>query len=179
MFIDISSLKKTTGDSCSVKFNEDLSSKAAEYGVDILNPVKVTADVTNCGSYFQVSGSIDVAVKLICDRCLKSYEYLMDIKLFEQYYYIEDNDCKRDLLVYKTDIKPDVDLGEKIPFSGDLINIDLEVLSAVRLALPMKCLCSKDCLGLCPKCGMNLNFGQCNCQNDDIDVRMSVLKKLL
>jgi hypothetical protein len=31
------------------------------------------------------------------------------------------------------------------------------------LATPMQCLCQQDCLGLCQKCGVNLNESVCEC----------------
>ena len=33
--------------------------------------------------------------------------------------------------------------------------------------------------GLCPKCGKNLNTGDCGCDKRDIDPRLEALKSLL
>jgi len=46
----------------------------------------------------------------------------------------------------------------------EFINIQEEVRQAVLLALPLKPLCGNQCHGLCPQCGQNLNFHQCQCQ---------------
>ena len=35
---------------------------------------------------------------------------------------------------------------------------------ALNLANPPRVLCSKDCKGICPKCGGNLNLEQCKCK---------------
>ncbi len=40
-------------------------------------------------------------------------------------------------------------------------------------------LCSDDCKGLCPECGINLNNETCNCRDEAIDPRFEALKKLL
>ena len=58
--------------------------------------------------------------------------------------------------------------------------IDLEQLMREQfyLALPMKPLCSRDCKGLCPTCGTNLNRATCDCKRDVTDPRLAVLKKL-
>ena len=32
------------------------------------------------------------------------------------------------------------------------------------MANPAKVLCSKDCKGICPKCGTNLNKEKCKCK---------------
>ena len=40
-------------------------------------------------------------------------------------------------------------------------------------------LCRPDCRGLCPECGCNLNYEQCDCAADTIDPRLAGLKELL
>lgn len=47
------------------------------------------------------------------------------------------------------------------------------------LAIPMKPLCHPDCRGLCPRCGVNLNFESCACKDVKIDPRLASLKELL
>ena len=48
-----------------------------------------------------------------------------------------------------------------------------------QLALPMKPLCRKDCLGLCAVCGGNRNTTTCQCTNTWEDPRLAGLKSLL
>lgn len=43
------------------------------------------------------------------------------------------------------------------------------------LAQPAMPLCREDCKGLCPKCGTNLNMGECDCARDTTDPRMAAL----
>lgn len=47
------------------------------------------------------------------------------------------------------------------------------------LALPMRPLCKDACVGLCPRCGVNRNVEQCDCDTQDLDPRMALLKSLL
>ena len=47
------------------------------------------------------------------------------------------------------------------------------------LGLPTRDLCREGCRGLCPKCGKNLNEGDCGCDRKEIDPRLAVLKKFL
>jgi uncharacterized protein len=58
----------------------------------------------------------------------------------------------------------------------------LDLTEAARqyslLAIPMKALCKKDCAGLCPTCGKNLNEGKCRCPSVKIDPRWSKLAEL-
>jgi uncharacterized protein len=46
------------------------------------------------------------------------------------------------------------------------------------VAIPIAALCRPDCAGLCDQCGHNLNFGPCECQQEDIDPRLAVLLQL-
>ncbi len=46
------------------------------------------------------------------------------------------------------------------------------------LAQPMKYLCSEDCKGLCPVCGKNLNYEKCGCNEQALDPRMEIFRKL-
>ena len=43
----------------------------------------------------------------------------------------------------------------------------------------MRVLCSEDCKGLCPKCGRDLNEGECGCDLKEPDPRLAVLAQLL
>jgi uncharacterized protein len=49
----------------------------------------------------------------------------------------------------------------------------------VWLAIPMKHLCDPECRGLCSHCGVNLNDGQCQCEEIRVDPRLARLKELL
>ena len=63
-------------------------------------------------------------------------------------------------------------------FSGDIINLSDIIREQMILQLPIKPLCSEDCKGLCPICGINLNHGDCDCDKEKIDPRLSKLKDL-
>ncbi len=46
------------------------------------------------------------------------------------------------------------------------------------LALPDKPLCSRDCKGICPSCGENINSGLCACLEETGDPRLAVFRNL-
>ena len=60
-----------------------------------------------------------------------------------------------------------------------VIELDAAVTADILLELPAKHLCKEDCKGLCPKCGKNLNTGECGCDLRETDPRLEVLKSLL
>ncbi len=57
------------------------------------------------------------------------------------------------------------------------IDIAREVRETLIVMLPIKMLCSEECKGLCPRCGVNLNYETCTCQFEEIDPRWAKLAK--
>ena len=62
------------------------------------------------------------------------------------------------------DRQPDPDDPDLYSFEASTIELTDAVRDALLLELPMRNLCSEDCRGLCPVCGINLNKGTCTCQ---------------
>ena len=61
----------------------------------------------------------------------------------------------------------------------DEIDLAQMVWETLITALPPTLLCSPDCCGLCPQCGVNLNKGSCSCRNESGDPRFEVLRKFM
>jgi uncharacterized protein len=71
--------------------------------------------------------------------------------------------CSRCLAEFDVDIKKQLQLHYEL--RGQLsIELDDNLKDEIILDCPIKILCSKDCKGLCPQCGKNLNEGPCNCK---------------
>lgn len=66
-----------------------------------------------------------------------------------------------------------------VPMGADEVDVTEEVRQTILLAIPIKPLCNVDCRGLCPQCGINLNLGECRCQERVSDARWSGLQKFL
>jgi uncharacterized protein len=107
-----------------------------------------------------------------CSRCLKPLEERVDIKFEEE---------------FQTIIDPRT--GQPVPSDerdADAFLIDerhiLDLSEAVRqyreVCLAMQPLCREDCRGLCPRCGADLNEGQCACEPGPIDSRWAGLAQL-
>jgi len=47
------------------------------------------------------------------------------------------------------------------------IDLTEDIRATVELAVPLQWICREDCLGLCRRCGQNLNDGPCTCPPDD------------
>jgi len=59
------------------------------------------------------------------------------------------------------------------------LDLDELVTSDILLKLSGVLLCSEDCRGLCPKCGKNLNGGDCGCDHTIRDDRFRILREFM
>ena len=112
--------------------------------------IKIVGEVEDCGKNFVIRGRIECQKSFICDRCLSQATTIQTHDFEEEF--------------------------DKATAVDDLIDVT-ELLRDVLLAgQPMKNLCKTDCKGLCPKCGANLNDGECGCEKFIVDPRLAALK---
>src|SRR5262249_6927774 len=63
-------------------------------------------------------------------------------------------------------------------YDDDTIDLGELIREQLYLSMPMKPLCSEECLGLCPQCRTNLNRASCDCARAWEDPRFAPLKAL-
>ncbi|WP_238457683.1 YceD family protein [Desulforamulus ferrireducens] len=163
VLINILKLKNAPGEKLTFNFSKQVEN--IEVGGQLLKfvgPVEVTGEIVSRGNHFEVKGETRAKILAVCNNCLEPFELTLAGSLEE---------------VYTRDEDFDVD-SEMIGFTGDTLNIEPEVIKSLILELPMRLVCSPECRGLCQQCGANLNITQCNCQHDNIDPRLAVLKQL-
>jgi uncharacterized protein len=61
----------------------------------------------------------------------------------------------------------------------DTIDLEQPLIDAVALELPLSPLCSDDCAGLCPECGVRLVEAEPGHHHDQIDPRWAKLSGML
>jgi uncharacterized protein len=81
-------------------------------------------------------------------------------------------------IAQEDEMKLNLDDTEVAFFEGDGLFLADVLAEQVNLALPMKTICSSDCRGLCPHCGVNLNNEECRCEKDGSDTRLAPLARL-
>jgi uncharacterized protein len=99
-------------------------------------PVKATARVSRITNAVTVELSLEAPLAARCSRCLAEFRLGLEKKI---------------TLNYPVD--------RTMPF----IDLDPEIREEIILEYPLKPVCKNGCLGLCPKCGRNLNEGKCDC----------------
>jgi len=151
-------------------YEYDFEGKISEIEVSdpFMGNYKTKVGLSKFDSQIILDAKTDIAADLICDRCTKEFHSIITsnyrmIYLFTQKVEHFEND-KMDV-VY---LHPET----------DKIDLTEDVRDYVLLAVPMKKLCSENCKGLCPKCGLNLNDGPCQCKEEKIDPRWEPLLKL-
>jgi uncharacterized protein len=98
-----------------------------------------------------VSGSADIEVEGECARCLEPVGWGETLEIAQMFEYAA-TDARG---AVKQPVEGDED--EALPvIHDDLIDMTEVLRDAVVLALPLAPLCSADCPGLCPECGILL-----------------------
>lgn len=138
------------------------------YGVSFPSPMKVVGDITNTAGYMRMALRMSVDYSAVCARCLApvSGEFTLDL---------EKTVAPRDLL---GDIDEDR-LDDYAIIEDGFLDMDEQLRSQLEMEFPARFLCREDCKGLCQRCGKNLNEGECDCTDNEIDPRLAPLQKLL
>lgn len=135
------------------------------YEFERKDPVNLT--ITNLGNKkVLVEGSVKLSLIILCSRCLKELQYLMDISISKEI----------DFKISEEDRAKNLDEANYI--IGYNLDVDILVKDEIIIGFPMKLLCSEDCKGICMHCGTNLNKKSCDCDNTVLDPRMSKIRDI-
>ena len=120
-----------------------------------------------------VYGELDIRTTLTCGRCLGEFVWPSTLDIEEEFFPMVDLHTGRQLPPITED-----EGDQRIDFDHVL---DLtEILRQYAIAdMPMKPLCTANCVGLCRVCGSNLNQRECNCSDTEVDPRWGALADLL
>jgi uncharacterized protein len=146
------------------------------------NSATLRAHFARTSGAFELTGNLTAALVGECKRCLSPVE--LDVPV-----------AFRLNLVQAPRVTPRADGASPLEADHKKGTFELEdadqevveggvvdVLDVVReqilLALPPDTLCSETCLGLCSRCGKNLNEGECACSGPQPDPRWAALQRL-
>ena len=97
-----------------------------------------------------VSGKVSTTVIEPCSRCLKPVKLQIEGNIEALY-------VNQSKLLSKSRSGPVGELDNTFLLSEDILDLSDRVVEAIIVEIPLKVLCSKDCKGLCPVCGADLN----------------------
>jgi uncharacterized protein len=124
----------------------------------------ITISVTEDGVVAE--GKLGALSQLSCSRCLDDYWQPVEINFAE---------------IFLSRSSGDLAEGQGEQSLEDDGSIDLSSIlrDYALLDIPIRQVCKKDCKGLCPMCGVNLNQEDCGHKIEHIDHRLEGLKQLL
>jgi uncharacterized protein len=137
-------------------------------GVAFENPIRVELLVSKNQDQLICQGQVTASAKLECSRCLAGYGYTITSEL----------NFVVDLAGGSEEARSEEEGYFVVDPSSASFEIDHLVREVIILSLPLKPLCSEDCKGLCPVCGIGLNSSQCKCVREESDPRWDQLKGL-
>ena len=126
-------------------------------------PVHVEGRGGNNAGAMLLSARLSAVLSLVCDRCAKAYQREKTVEY-------------ETLLAFELENGED---GDIVLLDGDgTLELDELMQEEFLLEMDTKNLCSQDCKGLCPGCGVDLNLEKCRCKRET-DPRLAVLAQLL
>lgn len=166
MIINISEILKVYGGEISVD-GDILLSDINFLGEDFVfeTPLHIKGNIVNNGKALELNAVCTGIVKVHCARCMKELDQDVNFKVKEFF--------------VQSDGENDDDDEDVVFFEGYNIDVKDIVVNHFLMNVSGKYLCSEDCKGLCPKCGADLNLGDCGCKNDDIDPRWAALADIM
>lgn len=146
----------------------DIEEKVDLEGVSLMSPVTADLELNKTGKEIVVSGEVTTEVELQCSRCLKIFKRDLKLPVEVVYHPLEEIGVERHGL--RDD---ELDMGF---YKGEELDLKDLLREQLLLNIQMKPLCSEECKGLCPRCGTDLNMGQCDCEEEEVDPRLEVLR---
>jgi uncharacterized protein len=136
----------------------NFTTKVEELGVEekFIGNVLLNCEMDKSSSQIIINCNLGITAKLECDRCTAEIEDEFEVS-FKSIYFISHN---------KSDNEIDESGIHYLSPDDDKIDLSDDVIENALLTIPMKVLCSENCKGLCPICGVNKNDKECNCVAD-------------
>lgn len=161
MKLDLKDIILVPGAQLPFAFQLDLSQLEFGGQKPIQAPVEVEGVVRNMAGALVFTAQARTVLSLRCDRC--------------------DVPFQREKTVdYETLLADSLEQGEDeadiVVLDGDTLDAGQLMTDTFILEMDTKNLCSEDCKGLCPGCGVNLNLEPCRCVRE-VDPRLAGLAK--
>ncbi|AHF07616.1 YceD family protein [Desulfitobacterium metallireducens] len=164
MKVNVAQVRRNENGIAHFDLEEDFSAYESELnGLSFAAPVRVQLQVTNLGKSLLVLGKVQTKFKTQCGCCLDDIIYPLELSYEDEW-------------VYGGMAMAEEEQSESaFIFEKDEIEINERIFEQIVLALPMRFICSPECQGLCPVCGVNRNHTSCECVLEQTDPRLAAL----
>lgn len=133
---------------------------------DHVGKYNLEIELEKTDSQIVLKNIVKVEYTVACDRCL--VEFVNRTKSEFELYFIFSNSKKNEL----------DDNTKYIDEESEYIDITNDIRDYIILSFPMQHICKEECLGLCPRCGKDLNVEQCECKEESTNPIWDELKKI-
>ncbi|WP_205877197.1 YceD family protein [Mycobacterium camsae] len=166
--IDVARLGRRPGSMLEIHDTVDSPSRI---GVELIAiqpgaPLGLDLRVESVSEGVLVTGTVDAPTAGECSRCLSPIQGSVQVGLTELFAY---PDSATEATTEEDEVGHVVD---------QTINLEQPIIDAVGLELPFSPVCSPDCPGLCPQCGVSL-AAEPGHQHEQIDPRWAKLAEML
>ena len=157
-----------------LKFNfkiklEQLEIDKADFDTNI--DIDISGYLTRVDNDVYLDGKVATELIINCSRCLDLLIHTIDSN-FKTHFTPSNTELLLDGEIELSISDIDIEF-----YDESQINLRQSVRDGLLLAIPVICLCSKDCKGICFHCGKKLNYEACDCfDGSSIDPRLDVLK---
>lgn len=163
MLLELKSVFLNEGTQKQVSYNLSMQEIEIDGFYPFKTPVEMIATAQNRAGLVSLVINANFTFTLPCARCFE-----------------ETETCFKYAFTHKLVVSLEGDSDDDYIETPDYtLELDQLVKADILLELPSRILCKTDCKGLCPKCGYNLNTGNCGCDTKTVDPRLEILKQLI
>lgn len=126
--------------------------------------LKTEGVVTGRAGYLELKADFHLKARVLCARCATPFDTEYDFPV---------------VIPVATSLENEDDEADYVLAPDGIFDEEDFCRTAAVLNLPLRFLCRQDCKGLCPDCGIDLNYSTCSCASKKIDPRLAKLKELL
>ena len=137
----------------------------------LVSPAHLVGDVRPDKRRIRLTGRLEATLECDCSRCLEPFRVPVSAPIDTLFLPADAN-----VGVDEREVRED-DLGVSY-YREESIDLGEVMREQFILALPMKPVCSEECRGLCPVCGVNRNREDCGGHEGWVDPRLEPLRKL-
>ena len=148
--------------------NKEILIESNAISVDnVIGRIECTVSCDKTSTGYRIYGNIVCNNKFLCDRCL--IEFKKKINTSFNTILTNNNDIVRgndtDIIMFT--------------ISDDFVDLSGILHDMIETEKPIKRLCSDDCKGICPSCGLDLNHSDCSCKDNTSNNELNKLNDLI
>ncbi|HEX5549223.1 MAG TPA: DUF177 domain-containing protein [Nitrospira sp.] len=162
----------------------------AETDAILRGPVSVSLDLMKADDMIAVTGVLEGTVVRQCVRCLKEYDDAVAFSVHAAFAR-EGKESKVGVRQSKpgeprkgrpgatkteADVEAEDEGDDRYFYQGDHVELAPMLREHIILASPMQPRCRENCVGLCARCGKDLNEGPCQCPAEAPSTAIRVIR---